>query len=420
MSNTKMIEALKAHATELKATYQAFKAKGLALDMTRGKPCKEQLDLSLELLTNLSRDSFMAGGTDTRNYGGVDGLPEAKALMGTLLDVPADHVLIGDNSSLSLMYLTVAHAMSHGVVGGKGPWNEQAPKFLCPSPGYDRHFSVCEHLGIEMIVVGMNDAGPDMDEVEKLVANDASIKGIWLVPKYSNPTGVTFSDEVTERLAKMPTKAPDFRLFWDNAYAVHHLGGGPAKLANVLQACERHDNPDRVFIFGSTSKITFAGAGLAAMAGSKANLAWMQKHRSMMTIGPDKVSQLRHVRFLPDEAALMKHMDKHAALIRPKFDKVQEILKRELGGTDLAQWTEPTGGYFVSLDTFDGCAKRVVALANEAGVKMTAAGATFPLGKDPRDRNIRIAPTLPGLVEIEQAMEVLCCCVKLASLEKHS
>lgn len=420
MSNTKMIEALKAQATELKASYQAFKAKGLALDMTRGKPCKEQLDLSLDLLTNLSADSFMAGGTDTRNYGGVDGLPEAKALMGKLLDVPAENVLIGDNSSLSLMYLSVAHAMSHGVVGGKGPWNQESPKFLCPSPGYDRHFSVCAHLGVEMIVVDMLSEGPDMDAVEKLVANDASIKGMWLVPKYSNPTGITVSDEVTERLAKMTTKASDFRLFWDNAYAVHHLGGGPAKLSNVLQACERHGNPDRVFVFGSTSKITFAGAGLAAMGGSAANIDWMRKHRSMMTIGPDKISQLRHVRLLPDENALMKHMDKHAALIRPKFDKVQEILKRELGGTDLARWTEPTGGYFVSLDTLDGCAKRVVALANEVGVKLTAAGATFPLGKDPRDRNIRIAPTLPGLSEIEQAMEVLCCCVKLASLEKHS
>ena len=419
MANKDEIEALKPQASTLKAAYEEFRAKGLALDMTRGKPCKEQLDLSLDLLTNLARDEFKdKSGTDTRNYGGIDGLPEAKTLMGTLLDVPAEQVLVGDNSSLTLMYLTVAQAMSHGVAGGSGPWSQQKPKFLCPSPGYDRHFSICEHFGIEMIVVDMNDDGPDMDAVEKLVAQDDSIKGIWLVPKYSNPAGTTLSDAVALRLASMPTKARDFRLMWDNAYAVHHLGSGPAKLANVLELCERAGNPDRPFIFGSTSKVTFAGAGLAAMGGSALNMDWMRKHRSMMTIGPDKVNQLRHVRLLPDRQGLFEHMNKHAAILAPKFAKVQEVLGKRLGSTGLARWTNPSGGYFVSLDTLDGCAKRVVALANAVGVKLTAAGATFPLGKDPKDRNIRIAPSLPSLTEIEQAMEVLCCCVKLASLEK--
>lgn len=419
MSDKDEIEALKPQAATLKAAYEEFRALGLALDMTRGKPCKEQLDLSLDLLTNLARDEFKdKSGTDTRNYGGIDGLPAAKTLMGTLLDVPAEQVLVGDNSSLTLMYLTVAQAMSHGVVGGNGPWSQQKPKFLCPSPGYDRHFSICEHFGIEMIVVDMNDDGPDMDTVEKLVAQDASIKGIWLVPKYSNPTGTTLSDAVALRLATMPTKASDFRLMWDNAYAVHHLGSGPTKLANVLELCERAQNPDRPFIFGSTSKVTFAGAGLSAMGGSVANMDWMRKHRSMMTIGPDKVNQLRHVRLLGDRQGLFEHMHKHAAILAPKFAKVQEVLGKRLGSGGLARWTNPSGGYFVSLDTLDGCAKRVVALANAVGVKLTAAGATFPLGKDPRDRNIRIAPSLPSLGEIEQAMEVLCCCVKLASLEK--
>ena len=419
MSDKDKIEALRPQASALKATYEGFKGKGLALDMTRGKPCKEQLDLSLDLFTNLGRDEFKdKSGADARNYGGIDGIAEAKVLLGTLLDVPSEQVLIGDNSSLSLMYLTVLHAMTHGVVGGSGPWSGQKPKFLCPAPGYDRHFSICEHLGIEMIVVDMNDDGPDMSAVEKLVAADASIKGMWLVPNYSNPGGVVCSNAVVERLASMPTKAPDFRLLWDNAYAVHHLGGGPAKLANVLEACDRAGHADRTFVFGSTSKVTFAGAGLSAMGGSVANMDWMRKHRSMMTIGPDKVNQLRHVRLLGDRQGLLEHMNKHAAILAPKFAKVQEVLGKHLGSTGLAQWTNPTGGYFVSLDTLDGCAKRVVALANAAGVKLTAAGATFPLGKDPKDRNIRIAPSLPGLAEIEQAMEVLACCVKLASLEK--
>jgi len=419
MSDKDKIEAVRPQASALKASYEAFKAKGLALDMTRGKPCKEQLDLSQDLYTNLAKDEIKdKSGADVRNYGGIDGLPECKALLGTLLDVPAEQVLIGDNSSLSLMYLTVLHAMTHGVVGGSAPWSAQKPKFLCPAPGYDRHFSICEHLGIEMILVEMKDDGPDMNAVEKLVAEDASIKGMWLVPKYSNPGGTVCSDAVVERLASMPTKAPDFRLLWDNAYAVHHLGSGPAKLANVLEACDRAGHSDRAFVFGSTSKVTFAGAGLSAMGGSLKNIDWMRKHRSMMTIGPDKVNQLRHVRLLGDRQGLLEHMNKHAAILAPKFAKVQEVLGSELGSSGLAQWTNPTGGYFVSLDTLDGCAKRVVALANAVGVKLTAAGATFPLGKDPRDRNIRIAPSLPGIAEIEQAMEVLAVCVKLASLEK--
>lgn len=423
MANTKALEALRQQLPALQATHEQFKAAGLALDMTRGKPCKQQLDLSVAMLNNLSTDEYRAAdGTDARNYGGIDGLLEAKALLGELLDVPPEAVLVGDNSSLSLMAFTVAQAMSHGVVGSAAPWREQQPKFLCPVPGYDRHFSICQHWGIEMPLVEMREDGPDMDAVEAMVAGDASIKGMWLVPKYSNPTGVTFSERVVERLAKMKTAAPDFRLFWDNAYAVHHLTSSPPKLANILDLCREAGNPDRVFIYGSTSKITFAGAGLAAMAASAANLDWMRKHRSMVTIGPDKINQLRHVKFLKNGAGVAAHMRRHAEIIGPKFTAVQGVLQSELGESDveagLASWTKPVGGYFISLDTPDGCAKRVVQLAAEAGVKLTSAGATFPYGKDPRDRNIRIAPTLPSLDEIEKATRVLANCIKLAVLEK--
>ncbi len=425
MANTKALEALRQQLPALQAAHEQFKAAGLALDMTRGKPCKQQLDLSVAMLNNLSPDEHRAAdGTDARNYGGIDGVPEAKALLAELLEVPAQSVLVGDNSSLSLMAFTVAQAMSHGVVGSSAPWREQRPKFLCPVPGYDRHFSICEHWGIEMQLVEMREDGPDMDAVEALVAQDASIKGMWLVPKYSNPTGVTCSDGVVRRLAKMKTAAPDFRLFWDNAYAVHHLTSSPPRLANILQWCAEAGNPDRVFIYGSTSKITFAGAGLAAMAASAANLDWMRKHRSMVTIGPDKINQLRHVKFLENGAGIAAHMRRHAEIISPKFAVVQRVLKSELGDNDadtgLASWTQPVGGYFISLDTPDGCAKRVVQLAAEAGVKLTSAGATFPYRRDPRDRNIRIAPTLPSSDEIEQATRVLANCIKLAVVEKHA
>jgi DNA-binding transcriptional MocR family regulator len=314
------------------------------------------------------------------------------------------------------MHDTVARAMSHGVPGGK-PWGASA-KFLCPSPGYDRHFSVCEHFGIEMIPVSLDEHGPDMDAVEGLVAKDESIKGIWLVPRFNNPTGHTLADAVVERLAKMKTAAADFRIFWDNAYSVHTLVDDAPNVQNILDACKAAGNPDRPFLFGSTSKISFAGAGIAVMVGSEANMSWMRLHLSMSTIGPDKLNQLRHVRFFKDSAGIFAHMKRHADIIKPKFDAVERILSERLSSLGIATWTKPTGGYFVSFDTPKGCAKRVVELAKDAGVKLTSAGATFPYGKDPNDQNIRIAPTLPSLSEIETAMEVFAVCVKLAALEK--
>lgn len=415
------LSTLTSEASELSRRYESFRATKLSLDMTRGKPCAEQLDLSNDLLTNLGpTDLKAADGTDARNYGGVDGLPEAKALFADFIEVSPQEVLIGDNSSLSLMHDAVARALSHGVPGGDGPWSGKAPKFLCPAPGYDRHFAICQHFGIEMVVVDMTPEGPDMDRVEALAATDASIKGIWLVPKYSNPTGVTCSDSVVERLASMKTAAAEFRVFWDNAYAHHHLTDQQPKLANLLRACKTAGKPDRVFLFGSTSKISFAGGGIAIMAGSERNVAWMRDHRSKSTIGPDKINQLRHVRFFRDMDGITAHMRKHAAILRPKFDLVDEVLRRELGESGVATWTRPLGGYFTSLDTPDGCARAVVQMAAEAGVKLTEAGATFPYGRDPRDRNIRIAPSLPKLDEIGAAMEVLAVCVKRVALQKYA
>jgi DNA-binding transcriptional MocR family regulator len=316
------------------------------------------------------------------------------------------------------MHDSVARALSHGVPGGDGPWSRGPVKFLCPAPGYDRHFTVCEHFGIEMITVGMTDEGPDMAEVERLVAADPAIKGIWIVPKYSNPTGVTCSARVVERLARMKTAAKDFRIFWDNAYAHHHLTDSPPQLANLLAACKAAQEPERVLLFGSTSKVSFASAGLAVMAGSEKNIAWMRAHRSKSTIGPDKLTQLRHVRFFKDMDGVRAHMKKHTAILAPKFDAVIRIFERELGGKGLATWTRPLGGYFISLDTHEGLARAVVKMAADAGVKLTEAGATYPHGKDPLDRNIRIAPSLPKLAEIETAMEVVAVCVQRATLQK--
>ncbi len=414
------LSALQSEASELSRRYESFRATRLSLDMTRGKPCAEQLDLANELLTTLGPNDFRAAdGTDTRNYGGVDGLPEAKALFADFMEVSTEEVLIGDNSSLSLMHDAVARALSHGVPGEAGPWSTGVPKFLCPAPGYDRHFAICQHFGVEMIAVDMTPEGPDMDRVEALAAADASIKGIWLVPKYSNPTGATCSDSVVQRLASMTTAASDFRVFWDNAYAHHHLTDEQPKLSNLLQACKTAGNPDRVLLFGSTSKISFAGAGIAIMAGSERNMAWMRDHRSKSTIGPDKINQLRHVRFFRDMDGIAAHMRKHAAILRPKFELVDAVLRRELEPSGVATWTRPLGGYFTSLDTPDGCARAVVKMAAEAGVKLTEAGATFPYGRDPRDRNIRIAPSLPRLDEIGPAMEVLAVCVKRVALRKY-
>jgi DNA-binding transcriptional MocR family regulator len=404
---------------ELERRYDAFKAQGLKLDMTRGKPSAEQLDLASKLTVALTEADYKGSdGSDARNYGGLDGLPEMKAIFAEMLGAPAAQVVVGGASSLQMMHDTVVRALLHGVPGSTEPWSRGKIKFICPSPGYDRHFAICEHHGIEMIAVGINDEGPDMAEVERLVASDPTVKGMWCVPKYSNPTGTTYSAAVVGRLAAMKAAAPDFRLFWDNAYAVHDLYAETDALANVLTASAAAGNPDRAIVFGSTSKISFAGAGVAALASSPANIADVKKHSAIQTIGPDKMNQLRHVRFFKDYAGVVAHMKKHAELLRPKFEAVTETFARDLGGQGVATWTKPHGGYFVSLDTLDGCASEVVRLADAAGVKLTAAGATFPYGKDPRDRNIRVAPSMPPLAQVKAAMDVVTVCVLLASLKK--
>jgi aspartate/methionine/tyrosine aminotransferase len=404
----------------LLARYHEFKSRGIALDITRGKPCSEQLDLALDMLDCVnSRDYRTKDGTDSRNYGGLDGIPEAKKLFSQYLEVAPEEIIIGGNSSLNLMHDTFMRAMVKGVSSDYPPWGKLPKiKFLCPSPGYDRHFFICDFLGIEMIPVELNAVGPEMEVIEKMVAKDESIKGIWCVPKYSNPTGTVYTDEVVDRLASMETKAADFRIFWDNAYTVHHLDGKPARLKNILTACKKAGNPDRVFIFGSTSKIAFAGSGLAMMAGSKKNMALAKKQIAFQTIGPDKLNQLRHVKFFSDMAGIEEHMQKHAAILKPKFDAVQSILEKELGGKNIAEWSHPAGGYFVSIDTMEGCAKAVIQLAAEAGVKLTPAGSTYPYMNDSQDRNIRIAPTFPPLEDVRSAMQLVGVCIQLASIDQ--
>ncbi len=412
-----------AEVATLQGLYEEAKAKNLALDMTRGKPGSEQLDLTLPMLDLVtSSDYKTAAGADPRNYGGLDGIPEAKELFKEFLEVSStDEVIVGGNSSLTLMHDTVARCMSHGTASSSTPWGKlEKVKFLCPSPGYDRHFAICEHFGIEMITVENVNNDLDIAKIEELVAADDSIKGMWVVPKYGNPTGTSVADEVVDRLAKMNTAANDFRIFWDNAYTVHHLSDDVDVIKNLFEVAKAEGNEDRVFIFGSTSKITFAGSGMAGMGGSVKNMDWMRSHLNISTIGPDKINQVRHMRFFGDFAGLQNHMFKHAELIKPKFEVVISILEEKLGGRGLASWTNPKGGYFISLDTNEGCAKRVVALAAEAGVKLTAAGATFPYKNDPRDTNIRLAPTLPSIDEIKQAMEIVCLCVELADAEKNA
>jgi DNA-binding transcriptional MocR family regulator len=413
------VDAIAQSLDQAKARYSDIRGRNLAFDMTRGKPSAAQLDLADELLTNVSHDDVADDdGTDLRNYGGLAGIPSCRKLFGEYLGVPADQVVIGGNSSLQLMYGTLARAMTFGVVGGDGPWRDQNPTVICPVPGYDRHFAACEELGLKMVTVEMTGEGPDMDAVEELVAKDPSVKAIWCVPKYSNPTGETYSDATVERLAKMKTAAPDFRILWDNAYAVHHLGQGLDEVADIMQACEKAGCPDRPFVFGSTSKITYAGAGIAVFAGSPANVKDTLEHLFFETIGPDKVNQLRQVKFFKDMDGLMAHMDEHAKLIAPKFKAVEDALNKHLAGKGIATWTKPKGGYFVSLDVLDGCAKEVIRLAGEAGVKLTPAGSCYPYGNDPHDRNIRLAPTLPPLDEVVKAMDVVCACVELACLNK--
>ena len=408
---------LSAYHDRVRARYDAFKTRGVKLDLTRGKPAAEQLDLGNELLALPgTHDYTAADGTDCRNYGGLQGLPELRALLAPLFGLSADLVVLGDNSSLGLMHDTVVYAMLKGTCDSSRPWaKEPQVRFLCPVPGYDRHFAICEEFGIEMIPVPLAAEGPDMDVVEQLLADDASIKGMWCIPKYSNPTGTIYSSEAVERLAAAPAAAPDFRIFWDNAYAVHHLTPERIEIPSIVEACARHGHPNRAFVFGSTSKITFAGAGVALTGSSADNVAWYLARMGKRTIGADKVNQLRHVRFLRDADGLLAHMDRHRTIIAPKFATVLETFREHLGGTGVASWLEPKGGFFISLDVLDGCAREVVRLAKEAGVALTPAGATFPYGRDPRDRNIRIAPTFPDLATVGAAAEGVALSVLMAT-----
>ena len=406
---------------DLNKKYVEAQGKGLQLDMSRGKPGATQLDLSLSMLDVLSSKDEMtaSNGMDIRNYGVLDGLPEAKRLMAEMMDTTEDHVVVFGNASLTIMYDTIARAMVKGLLG-ETPWCKlDKVKFLCPVPGYDRHFAITESFGIEMINIPLNEDGPDMDLVEKYVMEDASVKGIWCVPKYANPTGISYSDEVVRRLAAMKPAAKDFRIFWDNAYCIHHLYENQQdQILDIISECEKAGNPDMVFEFASTSKVSFPGAGIAAIASSKANIEDLKKSMTIQTIGYDKINQLRHVKFFKDRAGLDAHMMKHAELMRPKFEAVLEVLNEELSGCEIGSWIVPRGGYFISFNALEGCAKAIVEKCKDAGVVMTGAGATFPYGKDPLDSNIRIAPSFPTPEEMKEAAELFTLCVKLVSVEK--
>ena len=414
-------EELLALKESLNKEYAEAKAKGLALDMSRGKPSAKQLDVSLGLLDtiNSSSDLKTLDGTDCRNYGVLDGIPEAKKLMADMMGTTPDHVIVYGNASLNIMYDQISRAYTHGILGNT-PWCKlDKVKFLCPVPGYDRHFAITERFGIEMINIPMSESGPDMGMVEEYVSNDASVKGIWCVPKYSNPQGYTYSEETVKRMAALKPAAEDFRIFWDNAYVIHDLyDDNKDEIADIISECEKAGNPDMVFEFASTSKVSFPGSGIAALATSANNIADIKKQLTIQTIGHDKLNQLRHVRFFKDINGLKEHMRKHAEFIRPKFEAVESVLEEELGGLGIGSWTEPKGGYFISFDAMDGCAKAIVAKCKEAGVKLTGAGATFPYGKDPKDSNIRIAPSFPTPEEMKQAADLFVLCVKLVSVEK--
>lgn len=407
--------------TTLATRYAELAGAGLALDVTRGKPSAAQLDLSDRIDGVLAGNYRGEDGTDLRNYGGLDGLPEARRLFAPVLQVPEQNMLAGGNSSLTLMWQCALYGMHFGFDGPASAWSGNGKvRFICPVPGYDRHFSICEHLGIEMVTVPMTPHGPDMDAVEALLANDPSIRGMWVVPRFSNPTGAVCDAATVERCAALGRRAAaGFRLFWDDAYAVHALEPAAPRLASLWEACRRNGTEDSVLLFGSTSKITYAGAGVAFLAASEVNLRAIRHHMGFSSIGPDKVNQRRHVALLGDFAGLLAHMEGHAALLRPRFAAVLGTLERELGGSGMGSWSSPQGGYFVSFDTLPGLAKEVVRLAANAGVKLTPAGATFPYGKDPEDRNIRIAPSFPTVAEIERAMEVFVVCVKLASVRQR-
>ena len=414
-------EELLALKESLNKEYAEAKAKGLALDMSRGKPSAKQLDVSLGLLDtiNSSSDLKALDGTDCRNYGVLDGIPEAKKLMADMMGTTPDHVIVYGNASLNIMYDQISRAYTHGILGNT-PWCKlDKVKFLCPVPGYDRHFAITERFGIEMINIPMSESGPDMGMVEEYVSKDASVKGIWCVPKYSNPQGYTYSEETVKRMAALKPAAEDFRIFWDNAYVIHDLyDDNKDEIADIISECEKAGNPDMVFEFASTSKVSFPGSGIAALATSANNIADIKKQLTIQTIGHDKLNQLRHVRFFKDINGLKEHMRKHAEFMRPKFEAVESVLEEELGGLGIGSWTEPKGGYFISFEAMDGCAKAIVAKCKEAGVKLTGAGATFPYGKDPKDSNIRIAPSFPTPEEMKQAAELFVLCVKLVSVEK--
>lgn len=412
-------ELVSEHETQ-DANYAKLKTEKLTLDITRGKPSPEQLDLSKDLLSLPGVEDYRDGtGTDVRNYGGLHGLPELRAIFGELLGIPVENLLAGNNASLELMHDVIVFAMLHGTPDSERPWvQEPVRKFLCPAPGYDRHFAITQALGFEMIPIPMRHDGPDVHAIAELVATDPAIKGLWAVPNYSNPTGVTFSEEVVRELVSMPTAAPDFRLFWDNAYAVHPLTDTAEPVLDVLGLAAAAGNPHRPLVFASTSKITFAGAGVSFFGADSVNLDWYLKHAAKKSIGPDKVNQLRHLRFFGNAEGVRAHMQKHRALLEPKFKLVLRILEDRLGASKVASWTEPKGGYFISLDVLEGTASRVVALAKEAGIALTPAGASFPYGKDPEDKNIRIAPSFPKEAELEKAMDGLATCVLLAATEK--